>query len=321
MTVAVSPPGLITLGETLVLLSAREVGPLRHAHGLRLGIGGAESNVAIGVRRLGVPATWIGRVGDDELGLLVLRTLRAEGVDVRHAIRDPRVPTSLMFKERRTAATSRVTYYRTDGPGARLIPGDLPEAEIRAAGVLHLSGITLALSSSARATARAAAEVARAAGVPVSVDVNHRATLWTADEARREILDLCALADHLFVGEGEAHELGLAGTPEDLARDLQARGPETVIVKRGGDGALALVGDELLPVAPVPVESVDPVGAGDAFAAGYLAELLLGRPPAERLATAAVCGAYAVTVAGDWEGLPERADLRLLGNGHGSVVR
>ncbi|MGX6449292.1 sugar kinase [Patulibacter sp. S7RM1-6] len=322
MTNLPSPvPPLVTLGETLVLLSAPEVGPLRHAHELRLGVGGSESNVAIGVRRLGVPAAWIGRVGDDELGEVVLRTLRAEGVDVRHAVVDPEVPTSLMLKERRTAATARVTYYRRDGPGARLSPEDVPEEAIRAAGVLHLSGITLALSPSAREAARHAATVARDAGVPVSFDVNYRAALWTPAEARDAVLEFAGRCDHLFVGDDEAALLGLDGTVERTARALRERGPEVVVVKRGKDGAVALVDDDLVDVPPVPVHAVDAVGAGDAFDAGYLAGLLEGRPVAERLTTAAACGAYAVTVAGDWEGLPEPADLRLLDHAHGSVVR
>src|SRR3954447_11787725 len=108
---------LVTVGETLVLLAASDPGPLRHARALQVGVGGAESNVAIGVRRLGAEAVWIGRVGCDELGELVLRTLRAERVDVSHAIAEPDVATSLMLRERRTAAATRITYYRRDGPG------------------------------------------------------------------------------------------------------------------------------------------------------------------------------------------------------------
>ncbi len=312
---------LLTVGETLVLLAACEPGPLRHAHALRVGIGGAESNVAIGVRRLGGEAAWIGRVGADELGELVLRTLRAEQVDVSHAVVDEEAATSLMLKEQRTATTSRVTYYRRQGPGARLVPQDVDPAVVAQAGALHLTGITLALSDSACATAFGAARAAHVAGVPVSLDVNYRASLWPADRARDAIETLLPLVDHCFVGHGEAVALGFDGSPADVGRTIRAFGPRTVVVKLGHRGALAVDDSVLQEVPAVSVPAVDPVGAGDAFAAGYLAELLAGRPLEQRLHTAAACGAYAVTSHGDWEALPGREDLELLEHGEGKVMR
>ena len=311
MTVA-SPPGLVTVGETLVLLTTREPGRLRHAHELLMSVGGAESNVAIGVSRLGLPATWIGRLGDDELGELIARTLRAERVAVDATI-DPQAPTSLMVKERDGAAAARVSYYRATGPGSRLRPDDLDRDAIAAAGVLHLTGITPALSASARETTEAALETARAAGVPVSFDLNLRTRLWEPAVAAPVLLDLAARADHLFVGVDEAAALGWPTAPEQLGAWLLERGPRVVVVKRGADGAVAFDADGVHPVAPVPVEAVDPVGAGDAFAAGYLAELLSGAPLQRRLTTAAACGALACTGRGDWESLPTRAELERLG--------
>ena len=124
---------LLAVGETMALLTTAEVGRLRHASSLTLGVAGAESNVAIGARRLGCPAAWVGRVGDDELGELVVSRIRAEGVDVGGVVRDPGAPTSLMLKERRTATMVRVVYYRRGGPGSRLEPGDLDPAQVAAA--------------------------------------------------------------------------------------------------------------------------------------------------------------------------------------------
>jgi len=312
---------LLTLGETMALLAANEPGPLRHAHELRVRVGGAESNVAIGVRRLGGRAAWIGRVGADELGELVLRTLRSEDVDVRGARVDPGAATSLMIKEQRTATTSRVTYYRDGGPGSRLSSADVEPSVVAGAGVVHLTGITLALSDSASDAVHAAARTARAHGVIVSLDVNYRAALWSAADARAEIDRLLPLVDICFVGHAEARTLGYTGEPVALARALQATGPRTVVVKRGSEGAVAVVEDEVRDVPAVPVPAIDAVGAGDAFAAGYLADLLAGRPAEERLRTAAACGAYAVTTRGDWEALPSRADLALLDHRDGEVLR
>ena len=315
------PGPLLALGETMALLTTAEVGRLRHARSLTLGVAGAESNVAIGARRLGCPAAWVGRVGDDELGELVVATIRAEGVDVGGVVRDPGAPTSLMLKERRTAAMVRVRYYRRDGPGSRLAPGDLDPARVAAAGLLHLSGITPALSDSARATVEHAVELARAAGVPVSFDLNYRAALWPPDRAAAVCRDLAARADLVFAGDDEAELLGLAGDPAELARGLAELGAGHAVVKLGERGAVAAVDGRLHAVDPVPVPAVDPVGAGDAFVAGYLAETLAGRPVPERLATAAACGAFAVTVPGDWEGFPSRDELAALGHRPGSVQR
>jgi len=317
--------GLVTLGETMAALSAPGVGPLRHQRSLDLHVGGAESNVAIGVRRLGGTATWIGRVGDDELGDLVLAQLRGEGVDVSHAMRDPGAPTGLMVKSRRTESVGRVAYYRRGSAGSRLCPADVPVDAVRTAGVLHLTGITPALSGTARDAVRVATASAREAGVPVSLDVNHRAALWTAAEAGAVLRDLLPEVDVLFAGPQEAQLLGADGdpalTPQRAAAQLAAAGPAQVVVKLGARGAVAHVDGEPFEVPAHLVRAVDPVGAGDAFVAGYLADLLEGRPAVDRLRTAAACGAFAVTVPGDWEGLPTRRDLGLLDAESGTVVR
>jgi 2-dehydro-3-deoxygluconokinase len=283
---------LLALGETMALLTAAEVGRLRHASALTLGVAGAESNVAIGARRLGCPAAWVGRVGDDELGELVISRIRAEGVDVGGVVRDPGAPTSLMLKERRTADMVRVLYYRRNGPGSRLEPGDLDPARVAAAGMLHVTGITPALGHSARAAVDHAVELARAAGVPVSFDVNYRSALWPPEEAAAVCRDLAARADIVFAGDDEAELLGLEGDPADLARGLAALAGGHAVVKLGDRGAVAAVDGQAHAVEPVRVRAVDPVGAGDAFVAGYLAETLAGRPVPERLATAAACGAF-----------------------------
>jgi 2-dehydro-3-deoxygluconokinase len=317
----VSEGGLVTIGETMALLDPRGIGLLRLAGTLRLSIGGAESNVAVGVRRLGLPAAWVGRVGADPFGELITTTLRGEGVDVSGVRIDPEVPTSVMVKERRTAGAVRVIYYRKGGPGARLRPEDLRPEVIRAAGVLHLSGITPALSSTAAEAVRAAAEEARVAGVPVSFDLNYRSALWPAEAAAAALTDLVKLADVVFAGDDEAALLGLTGSPVDLARGLASLGPSQAVIKRGAEGAVAWAEDSVHEVSAISVAAVDTVGAGDAFVAGYLAELMSGAPMASRMDTAARCGAFAVTSPGDWEALPTRSELSLLTTEPGVVLR
>lgn len=303
--------GLVTIGETMALLSAEEVGPLRHGRHLSVGMAGSESNVSIGVRRLGVPATWFGRVGSDEFGDLVERELRAEGVTAR-VTRDDSAPTGLMIKERRTAEVVRVTYYRSGSAGSRLCSDDLDEETIRSADVLHVTGITVALGPKPAGAVRAAVDIARAAGVLVSFDVNYRAALWSAAEARACLVDVARYADIVFAGESEARLL-VGDDGDEMLSLLAALGPSQILLKRGDRGSVAVIDGVRLEQPAVPVGVVDPVGAGDAFVAGYLAELLKGSLPERRLEVAAIGGAFAVSARGDWEALPRASELRLLG--------
>lgn len=304
-------PYVLTFGETMALMSSEQVGPLAHASSLSLGIGGSESNVAIGLQRLGVQAIWCGRVGADSLGNLVEREIRAEGVDVRIAV-DPSAPTGLMIKERRTPATQRVSYYRAGSAGSRITLDDIDEPLISGAGLLHVTGITPALSPQAEATLRYAVDTARAHNVTVSFDLNFRGNLWSAEGARSVYQDIIPRADIVFAGDDEAAIAVGAGEPEELARRIAALGPSQAVIKLGADGALALINGTLFRQEAVTVVTVDTVGAGDAFVAGYLAEFVTGRGPQDMLKTAAATGAFACLVPGDWEGFPRRHELSIL---------
>lgn len=304
-------PYVLTFGETMALMRTEQVGPLAHTSTLSLGIGGSESNVAIGLQRLGVQTVWCGRVGADSLGSLVAREIRAEGVDVRAAV-DRSAPTGLMIKERRTPATQRVSYYRCGSAGSRIAPEDIDEQLVSGATLLHVTGITPGLSSRAEATLRYAVDLARAHHVTVSFDLNYRATLWPPEAAQRVYQDIIPLADVVFAGDDEAAIAVGAGHPEEAARRITALGPSQAVVKLGADGALALIDGTIFRQEAVPVDAVDTVGAGDAFVAGYLAELVAGREPQDRLITATITGAFACLVQGDWEGLPRRHELAML---------
>jgi len=312
---------LVTLGEALVLLAPTTVGRLRHVTTLAVRTGGAEASVAIGLSRLGDEAEWVGRLGADELGDLVLSRLRAEGVGTRHVVRDPVAPTSLMIREQRTADVSAVHYYRHGGPGSRLSPADVPEDVVRRADALHVTGITTALSPSARAAVHAAVDAARSGGTVVSLDVNHRSRLWSDDAAAEVLRDLVPRCDLVFAGEDEAALLGAAGDARARARAVLDLGPREVVVKRGARGATAVTADEVLDRPALAVTAVDVVGAGDAFVAGYLHALLAGAPLTERLDTGTRCAAVVVATPGDWEGAPSAAELESLPRESGTVLR
>lgn len=301
-------PALVTMGETLAALSSADVVPLRHARFLALGVGGAESNVAIGAARLGVPTAWMGRVGDDELGMLIEQRLRGERVDSR-AVTDPDLPTALMVKSRRRAGRSRVHYYRHGSAGSALCPDDVDTELIRGARVLHISGITPALSETARAATYHAIDMAREQGVPVSTDFNYRKALWTVQYAGAEFQELARRSDLVFASDDEAVMAVGEGTVGQRAARIAELGASQVVIKLGADGAFGYTARESHSVAAVPTDTVDHVGAGDAFAAGFLAALIDGENLVGRLRLGVRLGAYAVSVDGDWEGLPTRREL------------
>ncbi|MCK1797048.1 sugar kinase [Streptomyces sp. XM4193] len=324
-------PELVTIGEVMGLLGARETGPLREGSTLRLGLAGAEATVAIGLTRLGHRAAWVGRVGSDAVGTVLLDTLRGEGVDVSAARLDPDRPTGLMLRESRTADRVRISYYRKGLAGSRLGPDDVEPRLVAGARVLHLTGITPALSASALEAVRLAARTARASGTLVSFDLNYRSLLWSKDRAAEVFTELLAETDVVFAGLEEAAlvapapvpgppasgpERGAAGDgPACAARALRALGPVEAVVKLGPDGAFALSAEGEHRQPALPVTSVDPVGAGDAFVAGYLSALLDGEDVPGRLRRGAVCGAFSVSSEGEWRGLPRREELDLLGSG------
>jgi 2-dehydro-3-deoxygluconokinase len=312
----------VLIGEALAVAAAGRTGPLRLMRTLDLSVAGAESNVAIGLARLGFDVAWTGRVGDDELGSLITERLRAEGIGTGSVRADPAAPTALMLKERRTAGVTRVYYYRAGSAGSRLAAGDIDDKLIAAARVVHLTGITPALSESARGAVHEAARLAAAHGVPVSFDVNYRARLWEASEAAGELPALARAAAIVFAGEDELPLLTGGEHGLEAAVDLARTGPREVVIKRGARGATLVTGDgTVFEHAEPPATTVDPVGAGDAFAAGYLAGFLDGCGPQERLALGCRLGAIAVSTAGDWEGLPRRSELGLLAAEDGTTQR
>lgn len=306
------PPAVVTFGETMALMQASSAGPLRHVSNLELGIGGSESNFAIALKRLGTPVIWAGRTGADSLGDLIVRELTAEGLTIA-VTRDEHAPTGLMIKERRIPQAVKVWYYRSGSAGSGLQPKDIPETAIKAAKVLHLTGITPALSESAAATTQHAIEIARKAGTTISFDLNYRAALWSRAEAGQAFNRIIRQANIVFAGDDEAAiAVGSAAGPVEYAERIAALGPEQVIIKRGASGCVALVDGTAYSRDAVRTSVVDTVGAGDAFVAGYISEFVRGRPVEERLTTAVRVGAFACTVPGDWEGLPQRHELDLL---------
>jgi 2-dehydro-3-deoxygluconokinase len=282
---------ILTFGETMAALRSEQ--PLRLGGSLRLSVAGAESNVAIGLARLGHPVRWAGRVGADELGALIVRTLRAEGVDTGAVRTDPERGTGLLIFEERVGTVVRVTYRRAGSAGGAMSAADVLPALRDDVAWVHATGITAALSAAGRDCVTEVLTRARAAGAGTSLDINYRSQLWDAGQARSALVPLARLADVVL---GSADELALA-VPAAVDG-----GP------RGGPAGLAEIAGLLLAGGAREVV----VGAGDAFTAGYLSARLDGADLAGRLRRGVTAGAFAVAQRGDWEGLPSRDELALL---------
>jgi 2-dehydro-3-deoxygluconokinase len=285
------------VGESMALVTPDPPAPLAEGGPMRLDVAGAESTVACYLAMLGVRVAWASRVGDDPLGRLVRSRIAGYGVDTSLVAVDPDAPTGVFFKDpgERTA----VYYYRAGSAASRLGPDLLPSLS----GLVHLSGITPALSASCAELV----EAALAAPVRVSFDVNYRPGLWPVPDAAPVLADLADRADIAFVGLDEAGTLWGAVTAEDVRALLP--GPRVLVVKDGGNGAVSFGPSGTLYVAAPAVDVVEPVGAGDAYAAGYLYGVLHDLPEPARLRLGHLVAAAALRVTGDVGVLPPVGEL------------
>lgn len=298
-------PDVVTLGETMAVLYPQEPIHLDDAPALALNIGGAESNLAIGLARLGHSARFISRVGDDPFGRRICSILEHEGVDTSAIITDEAHQTGVFFREWLPDGARRVYYYRAGSAASHMTPGDLKAEWFAGARVVHLTGITPALSPDCAATVARAMELAHEAGALVSFDPNYRQRLWDGATARATLLPLMERSDILLMGhEDAAAVLGMDDEEQALAYGAKL-GAQIVVLKRSEHGASALVDGQIIREPAAPVERVvDPVGAGDGFNAGFLAGRLRDLDIAGALRLGAHVGAAAVETLGDYAGYP-----------------
>jgi 2-dehydro-3-deoxygluconokinase len=261
---------LVTLGETMAVLTPNSAESIVDADAFRVDAGGAESNVAGHVVHCGRGARWYSRLGSDALGSRVYRILEQRGIDVSGVRWDDNAPTGLYVKE----PGGSVRYYRAGSAASHLSPEDAGSIVLDDAAVVHLTGITPALSTSAATAVETVWERALQRGIPVSFDVNHRPGLWTAQRAAPALRSLANRADIVFVGLDEAARLWRTTTPGEVRSLLPS--PAVVVVKDGAVGATVFDGGEECFVPTPPVDVVEEVGAGDAFAGAFLASLMQG---------------------------------------------
>lgn len=292
----------LTLGETMVMFAPTVPGPIRTDADYRMRPGGAEANVALHLSRLGHRAQWSGMVGADPFGSLVLDYLAEAGVGVDYAAVDGAAPTGVYFKETGPSGT-QVIYYRSNSAASRMSPAFADTLRTAEPAILHLSGITSALSSTCLDLMRLLIEDRPVDAECVSFDVNFRPALWSAEQAAPELLRLAMASDVVFVGMDEATELWNVSTPAAV-REL-IRGPRVLVVKDDSSNAFSFQDELTSSAAPEVISVVEAVGAGDAFAAGWLSGLLRGYTPQERLELGHSVAAHVLRTIYDDVELPE----------------
>jgi 2-dehydro-3-deoxygluconokinase len=296
---------LIALGETMATFCPPPGTSLANAASLAVDHGGAESNTCIGLARLGFKVAWVSKLGVDPLGDRVLEALQTEGLDTHWVGRDPTRPTGVMIKD---PANGRAHYYRAGSAASTLRPEDLQGVPVAQARAALVTGITAMIGADPQGAALAFLGAAKGLRV---VDPNFRRGLWGSDRRVELVLPLIQGCDLVLAGEQELTEMFGQAEPQELARRCVQRGPHEVVVRcddRVGSFTNTRGWSELkIKSEPTP----DPMGAGDAFNAGYIASCLLGKNVEESLRVAVHCGRAVATSPGDTAGFPLNLQLRI----------
>lgn len=301
---------VVTIGEALGVMNSPHDTPLERAREVRATFAGAESNVAIGLARLGHLVRWLSVLGEDPFGWRIFKTLQGESVDVSQVIWSLTHPTAVMFKSRRGHAEPLVYYYRSTSAFSQSNETTFAPETWRDAKILYLTGITPALSEGCLALVRAAITDARASGMTVWLDPNYRRKLWSPERAREVLLEFLPQVDCVLAGLSEGEMLTGEIEPGRINEKIREQGPHLTVVKDGEKGSHALSdqGAEFAPSFGLR-QMVDPIGAGDAYAAGFLSAYLSGFSVGDCLRHGNAAGAIVCQAEGDWEGLPTRGEL------------
>lgn len=308
-------PTVITIGESMALMIAEQSGPLEFVTSFIRKVAGAESNVAIGLSRLGHQAGWISSIGDDPLGIYIRNTIRGEGVDTSLVAELSNYRTGLMLKEQSEIGDPKIYYYRENSAASHMNPSVLVDSYFDHGKILHITGIFPMLSAECRETTFAAIAIAKEKGLLISFDPNIRKQLWKGEESRHMLLEIAQQADIILPGVQEAELLVGSLKWKDISTYFHEKGIRFVIMKNGDDGAYysmveadGVIRDGYEKGFKVK-RVIDTVGAGDGFAVGVLSGILEELPLKEAVRRGNGIGSMAVLVKGDSEGYPTRKQL------------
>ena len=302
---------LISFGETMMVFSPESPGPLKYKQHYGCNAAGAETNTLIGVQKLGHSAGWISRLGNDAPGEFVLNRIRAEGVNTDRVEFDSCHRTGIMLKQLCSHGETSVFYYREDSAFSHV---SLTEADyhfLSGAKLFHFTGITPVLRENCKRELHKLLSFCRAQKIPISFDPNIRFKLWKNKDYRDLMIHYISFSDYVMLGAKEAAIIWGEAPFDSYAEKIWSLAPSLsfLAIKNGAKGACVYDKTDMHFIKPYPCTPVDPVGAGDAFNAGFLSGILEGQDLKTCGKIAAICGALATETTGDIEGLPDRKEL------------
>jgi 2-dehydro-3-deoxygluconokinase len=310
MSSSVGPTDVLAVGEVMGLLDPDGDGPLEDVSQFALRVAGAEVNALIALSRLGHSSSLVSAVGDDPIGRLILRTLAEQGVGTTHVRVVTGGATGVFFKERFTDGLRRVYYYRSNSAASKLQLADARLGELSTPRVLLASGLSLGIGmpTGLASVAKHAITEFASRHTAVVFDANLRPGLWDGEQARQDFTSLRDNIDVLLAGDEELAMLVPDTPPDTAAAALCEQGMRAVVVKAGAKGSVVYEPWQRTAIGPFPVRRVvDPVGAGDAFAAGMVCGILRSWSMVDSCRLGARLGASAVTASGDWEAVTSDA--------------
>ncbi|WP_440960624.1 sugar kinase [Paenibacillus nitricinens] len=301
----------VTFGEPMAMFYANETGPLHEVFSFSKALAGAESNVATGLSRLNHPTGYVTKLGEDNFGHFIAQAMKKENIDTANITFTKENSTGMLIKSKVVTGDPKVEYFRKNSAASKLSLVDFDEAYFNAAGHLHVTSISAALSKSCHEFSVHAMEFMKRQGKTVSLDPNLRPSLWPDTETMvKTINDLATRCDWFLPGLGEGKILTGLNTPEEIADYYLARGVSLVVIKLGPEGAYYKSAEGEGYVDGFKVEQVvDTVGAGDGFAVGVISAMLEKLPIVEAVKRGNAIGALAVMSPGDMDGLPTREEL------------
>ena len=313
----------VTMGESMIAFEALEYGPLREAKLFHKWVGGAEDNFAIGLARLGFKCGWFSRLGNDEFGKEVYRTIKGEGVDVSKVIFDPDAQTGVFFVERHAQGDFRCYFYRQSSAASRTSPADIDRDYIKQARIVYLTGITPVLSESARKATEKVFQIALENGQSIVFDPNLRLRLCDIVTARSVLIPLMQKSSYVLPGEEELKLLMDCPELPAAIEKAHSLSISNLAVKLGAEGAvLACVNKKPNHIPGFVVKNpVSSMGAGDCFGAGFVAGLLKGQPLEQCVRWGNALGAFCLMAWGPYQALPDFQEFQAFLSGETGVSR
>ena len=313
----------VTMGETMIAFEGQDYGPLREINLFHKWVGGAEDNFAIGLARLGFKCGWFSRLGDDEFGKEIFRTIKGEGIDVSRVIFDTEAQTGVFFVERRAHGEFKCYFYRQSSAASRLSAADIDPDYIKQAKIVYLTGITPVLSKSAREATERMLQIAMENGQIIVFDPNLRLRLCDISTARSILIPMMQKSSYVLPGEEELKLLMDRPELEAAIEKAHSLGIKNLVVKVGARGAaLACEDKEPIYVAGFKLNNpVSSMGAGDCFAAGFVAGLLKEQPLEQCLRWGNALGAFCLMASGPYQALPSFPELQAFLAGETGISR